>query len=382
MVTFRCIVPPTMKRAICPSSVVASWLFCVLVVGLSPFCFGQLTLPPLIPVNVPSLTIPFEIDGTANTIREVELFVSQDRGRRWQSVVRLPVETGKFTFRAEADGEYWFASRTITSTGTPSSMTGYPELRVLVDTKNPGVALPPQPSEPKSVVPPKPQRFRPESTQKSQPMQQVNIEEPKTHEPETRPVTNLEEVNTKRSTQILAPKLPGFDLTELETNKEENLLDNLLSEMSSFLDVQPVATRTTPSPQIAADGSPVAPNVPVPSKNTAEAPAGSISGMDLQPTDSGLKIIVRWNTGQELWRGAQIDILRSNTQEGDQVPVPIESNLPNNGEYWWYLSPEDLKPFYITVRIRSPHDRVGRTDITQSKIEIAPLLEKIQNQRP
>ena len=382
-----------MNQAISPRSVV-SWIFCVLIIGLSPSGFGQQTLPPLIPYNSLNFTIPFEIGGGANTIREVELFVSQDRGRRWQFVARQSVETGKFAFRADTDGEYWFAFRTLTSTGTATSMSGHPGLRVLVDTKNPITTPPSQPTDPRPVVPPRPERFRPENTQRPQPIQQTNTEtntgEPKTGERETKPATKQEihereEISTERP-PILAPRFPGFDPSAPENQREGDLIEDLLSGMSSFMDVQPVEMRSAQNNQVTSNPSNTASDPDIPalhSPNTAglpaEAPAGSISGIVLNNTDTRPQIVVRWNTGDEpLRRIAQIDILRSNT-EGQWTPIAI--NLPNNGEYWWYLSPEDLKPFYVAVRIRSLHSG-SSVDVTQSKIEIDPRLAVFLSQRP
>jgi len=380
-----------MNRAVSPRFVAswlfcASWIVCALLVGLSPSAFGQHALPSLIPVNVPNFAIPFEIGGSAHAIREVELLVSQDRGRSWNIVARQPVETGKFAFRADSDGEYWFAFRTITSAGTPNSMTGHPELRVLVDTGNPAAVPPPQPDDTRPIMPPRPERFRPENLTRSQsqPTQQPNAEvtRPATgNEPQVSENARIAGINVERPGQILAPRFPGFDPTE--QNREGDLIGDLLSGMSPFMDVQPVVMRNIPGNQVTADRSNTAPNVPnvlgTPSP-PADRPAGSISGIVLNNTDTRPQIIVRWNTGHEQsWGNAQIDVLRGSTREGQWSPIAI--NLPNNGEYWWYLSPEDLNPFYVAVRIRSVHSG-NSVDVTQSRIEIDPRMALFQSQRP
>ena len=370
-----------MKQAISPRSA-ASWLFYVLIVGLSPIGFAQQTLPPLIPVNVSNFTIPFEIGESVQVIREVELLVSQDRGRRWQFVARQPAESGKFTFRADDDGEYWFAFRTITSTGNSTSMTGHPELRVLVNTRNPVISPPPRPSESGPVVPPKPEKFRQESnTLRPQPMQPASTEVPKP-EQETKLAAAAEKVNVEKPGQILAPRFPGFDPSESEKNREDDLLDDLLSRMSPFLDVQPAARRSVSGSQVAGDGSNAAPNVSNASNTPrlpTDAPAGRISDVILTP-DTRPQIVVRWHTGNDLWEGAQIDVFRSSSNESQWSPIAI--NLPNSGEYWWYLSPEDLQPFYIAIRIRSLHGG-SSVDVTQRKIEIDDSrLAVFQSQRP
>jgi hypothetical protein len=99
----------------------------------------------------------------------------------------------------------------------------------------------------------------------------------------------------------------------------------------------------------------------------------------LKDKETKPQIVVRWNTGNELWQDAQIDILRSATKEGQWTPIAI--NLPNSGEYWWFLSPEDLKPFYVAVQIRSLHGGI-RLDTTQRVITIDPQSLPPQSPRP
>ena len=410
-----------MNRALVPQSVV-SWLFCVLVVGLPPITLGQQPLPRLFPVSVSDFTIPFEMDGSAHSVREIELLVSKDRGRSWQFVARQPVESGKFAFRADTDGEYWFAFRTVTSTGSIGQMRV--ELRVLVNTGNPAAAPPPQASatqsptpntpptqslvpntpaaqspslhasESRPILPPRPERFLPANMARPQtqpqPMQLANAEEPKTGEPArtSELVAAPERINVARPGEVLAPRFPGVAQNEPDRKREGDLLDDLLSGMSPFMDVQP-AVRSVPSSQVATDRSttttpPNVPDVLGAPRPPSEAPAGSISYIGLNvrgvnDSDTRPRIVVMWHTGPELLRGAQIDVLRVNA-EGQRTPIAI--NLENNGEYWWYLSPEDLKPFYVEVRIRSLHGGIS-VDATRDQITIDPQqLAMLQSQRP
>jgi hypothetical protein len=99
----------------------------------------------------------------------------------------------------------------------------------------------------------------------------------------------------------------------------------------------------------------------------------------LNTTTTGSQIVVRWNTGHGFWRDAQIDVLRGGTPEGPWSPIAI--NLPNSGEYWWFLTPEDLKPFYVAVRIRSVEGGIQQ-DVTKTVITIDPRLSQFQRPRP
>jgi hypothetical protein len=345
------------------------------------------------PVNVPNFTIPFEIGESASSIREVALLVSKDRGRHWLSVDRQPVEKGKFAFHADSDGEYWFAFRTATTTGNAPS-NAQPQLRVLVNAKE-TIVLPSQPSDTGPLTPPKPQRYRTGSgdepklppqqnqSQLAQPTQ--SVPSTKTDEAESSELTtNPAQTDTEKPPRMRAPKLPGFELPEPGRKQEGNLLDDLLSGMSPYMDVQPAMPKSAPPQASVSSKSNIAPAVPnsaqspvVPSP--VDLPAGGISGIVLNPTETGSQIVVRWNTGRELWRDAQIDVLRSGTPEGPWSPIAI--NLPNSGEYWWFITPEDLKPFHVAVRIRSVEGGIQQ-DVTKSAITIDPRLSQFQRPRP
>ena len=87
-------------------------------------------------------TIPFSAPSTVGGRPvEVHLYVSADRGRHWQLYGRERPGAGKFDFRAQRDGEYWFASRTVGTGGQPTQQIGRPELRVLIDTVSPQIDL-------------------------------------------------------------------------------------------------------------------------------------------------------------------------------------------------------------------------------------------------
>jgi len=319
------------------------------------------------------------------------------------------VSAGKFAFQADSNGEYWFAFRTTTLTGSVSPMDGLPQLRVLVDTHHPITTLSPQQSESGPLTPPRPMRFRDEQSPKQETLQQeqpmfiemspesksiqrvtaneavVNPEKPATTAPPAPP--------PPPATFMLGPRLPGFELPE-EEHHDNDLLEDLLGNMSPFLDIQPVATKSIPSQPIATDqsnttssapatspvGSFAASTVVSPAVSPAASPAvspgnslpaGNITGISLDPTGAVPRIVVRWNTGHEPWQDAQIDILRSSTKDGQ--PSPIAINLPNNGEYWWFLTPEDLKPFHVVVRIRSFRGGIY-TDVTGQAITINSQL--------
>jgi len=323
------------------------------------------------------------IEESANTIREVELFVSKDKGRRWTFVARQPVESKKFAFRADSDGEYWFAFRTAVAAGNAPPFSEPPQLRVLVDTarSEPMVILPSQPSESGPLPPPKPERFRGENITRAQPKptRLETAEEPESvvesvgsESPTGELETASEQHDAEESVQFLAPRLPGFEPPEIGSTRERNLLEDLLSGMRPFLDVQPVEVSRTIASSPIAPAVPNRPSASAPSLPT-DLPAGSIARIGLNSTAAKPQIFVRWNPGHELWKDAQVDVFRSSTKEGPWIPIAI--NLSNSGEYWWFLTPEDMKPFYVAVRIRSL-DSGTQMDVTHSAITIDPKLSQ------
>ncbi len=89
--------------------------------------------------------IPYRIDPPGTSTEqptEVQLYVSTDRGGSWKLHGRVPPDQGRFPFKAEKDGEYWFLVRTKDNTGRllPSKPTT-PELQVLVDTTQPTLEI-------------------------------------------------------------------------------------------------------------------------------------------------------------------------------------------------------------------------------------------------
>ena len=210
----------------------------------------------------------------------------------------------------------------------------------------------------------------------SQSTQQPATKEPKINEPEindseiSEPEIIPEHTIAAEPRQAFGPQFPGFELSETRRNCEGELLEDLLSGMRPFMEVQPVTVGRMVS------NNPAAPNAAsaVPSL-AVNVPAGRITGIKLDSTIARPQqhIVVQWNTGHEFWRDAQVDVLRSNTKEGPWVPIAI--NLSNGGEYWWFLTPEDLKPFYVAVRIRSVEGGI-QMDVTKSVITIDPRLSQ------
>jgi hypothetical protein len=96
---------------------------------------------PVLTTQQRSFFIPVTVDRTqAGLIPvEVQLLVSQNEGKNWTPYARQNNEGKGFTFTTQADGLYWFASRTVDAQGRlkPAGEL-QPELKIFID------ATPPQ----------------------------------------------------------------------------------------------------------------------------------------------------------------------------------------------------------------------------------------------
>ncbi|MCC7476626.1 MAG: hypothetical protein IT425_14650 [Pirellulales bacterium] len=86
--------------------------------------------------------IPYQWSSSSDpaAAQSVRLFVSRDQGGTWQKISEAQPHVKAFNYRAEGEGEYWFAVRTIDSYGR--SLPAGPmqaELRVVVDTTIPRI---------------------------------------------------------------------------------------------------------------------------------------------------------------------------------------------------------------------------------------------------
>jgi hypothetical protein len=102
---------------------------------------------PLRYQNKRAFRIPFVISPEDQArIKEVQLWVSEDSGFHWDPKSRTTPDLGKFTFRTSHDGEFWFATRTVTVNdeySPPMDKTVEPSLKVVVDSVAPSLVLEP-----------------------------------------------------------------------------------------------------------------------------------------------------------------------------------------------------------------------------------------------
>ncbi len=101
-------------------------------------------LPEAVRTRNRAFTIPFRLpkseDPDPDAVpQRVVLQVSKDLGSSWQSAGDTAPSSGSFTYKAEADGEYWFRLRAVDRKGRTRGGEG-PDVRVLVDAAGPRLA--------------------------------------------------------------------------------------------------------------------------------------------------------------------------------------------------------------------------------------------------
>jgi hypothetical protein len=86
--------------------------------------------------------IPYQWGSAAEpgVAHVVWLLVSKDQGATWQKISEAKPHVTSFSYRAQGEGEYWFAVRTLDRHGRQWPAGDYqPELRVIVDTTMPRI---------------------------------------------------------------------------------------------------------------------------------------------------------------------------------------------------------------------------------------------------
>jgi hypothetical protein len=87
--------------------------------------------------------IPYNTDSSTR-LKQIQLYVSTDKGVTWRQVMVVAPDQRYFEYRAQTDGLYWFAVRTVDLENRtyPITMDNVrPGLKVLVDTQPPAVRL-------------------------------------------------------------------------------------------------------------------------------------------------------------------------------------------------------------------------------------------------
>jgi hypothetical protein len=123
----------------------AAWTIGLLVAAWASPGECQSSAPKPVHTGKSRFAVPFRSDPAELQrlgAREMRLFVSVDSGGNWLHVQSVSSEATRFTVRAQKDGEYWFAVRTVDREGRlhPEGKLSA-ELKVVVDSRSPTLEI-------------------------------------------------------------------------------------------------------------------------------------------------------------------------------------------------------------------------------------------------
>ena len=135
------------RRRPAPGAAAVAWA-CLFAAAIAPLVARSeqrndaASLPELVRTRQRVFSIPFRPPPAKSAdaaAQRIVLSVSTDLGVTWAAAGEAAPGAGAFTYRAEADGEYWFQLRAIDAKGRSRGGAG-PDLRVLVDAAGPRIA--------------------------------------------------------------------------------------------------------------------------------------------------------------------------------------------------------------------------------------------------
>lgn len=86
------------------------------------------------------LAIPFELGSVGTPPQWLELEVSEDSGKTWQSVAKADSKQRQFQFQTQRDGAYWFRVKSLDRSGQLIEQPGEP-MQILIDSTKPAGQL-------------------------------------------------------------------------------------------------------------------------------------------------------------------------------------------------------------------------------------------------
>ena len=94
---------------------------------------------PTMSTNLTGFEIPFSVDNPTGKYIEVQLYLSDDKGKSWTFYQNKSVSEKNFKFSCKGDGEYWFAMKTLDRDKQlhPGGKIVIPEMKIIVDTDKP-----------------------------------------------------------------------------------------------------------------------------------------------------------------------------------------------------------------------------------------------------
>jgi hypothetical protein len=82
------------------------------------------------------LAIPFQLSSIGTPPEVLELEVSEDAGKSWQSVAKADSKQRQFQFQTQRDGAYWFRVKSLDRSGQLIDQPGEP-MQIVIDSTKP-----------------------------------------------------------------------------------------------------------------------------------------------------------------------------------------------------------------------------------------------------
>lgn len=351
-----------------------------------------------VPATIPTMihqrnfAIPFSIQtGAEDAPIMIELLYSNDMGKEWRSFGRIQATSPQreFFFRAQNDGEYWFALRTFFKSGQESVSEAQ---KIKIQTK----------SE-RSVI---------EKTQTSQ-VQKKSISGSQTDPHKNKVVKKNDRPAKTDDPPLLMLPLPEELSSSAKTKKAPAVSDDSELRKQKLLDM---ARNSSKGPSGGSDQNTLASQgtfkkvsldstLPVSGSIQGEAGNASVSKKDPQksaktPSKEEISedivfpgkiksismgqtqaaeptILIRWfrpeDAGEKKGKGGSISIERGESANGPWIPIVSNLELNQKG-YWWRATQADTIPFHIrTISI----DSYGKEwkDVLPQKLDLSSNLQ-------
>ncbi|MDO5580680.1 MAG: hypothetical protein Q4G69_06065 [Planctomycetia bacterium] len=369
-------------------------------------------VPATIPVLIHqrNFAIPFSIQtGAEDPPVAIELLYTFDAGKEWRSFGRVQAASPQrnFFFRAEKDGEYWFALRTFFKSGKESASEAQ-KIKIQTAAENPQTAKASIPHSGSKKLPSKIDLVKSDTQKNSSkaPRKAPSTEKVKTfvkaapkNSPDDPPLLMLpEDLPTSAKTK----KEPVHsDDSELRKQKLLNMANHSVQGPSSktadgknypasgtFKNVSLESAVPAPAslPSNESKGSGPQKENKSPNKNPASKEQvsedivfpGKIKSISMGQTQSGEPtILIRWfrpeDAGEKNKKGGSITIERSESANGPWIPIVSNLDLDQKG-YWWRATQMDTIPFHVrTVSV----DSYGKEwkDVLPQKLDLSSNLQ-------
>lgn len=301
------------------------FLFILLFFGLTQcVLYGQpKSAPPsVVRTQQRQFAIPYEIRpiNGASAPKEVELLYTKDNGTNWHIYARQNTEKGAFHFQSDSGGEFWFLIRAVGTDGIARNLNAHqPITKVIIETPVPAIFVQ-QPLSPPEI-PPQP-----------------------TKPPVDAPSLDFLFLSPSPAEAILAADpMPlvdpiGFSFADKKTYQEEKLQQAVTEKFEPPIEIKK---------------------------------AGKIEFVSLEANVPQPYIVLEWNIGDADWTRSTVSVFRSQNKNGPWKL--IAEKLDNTGKYSWYISAEDLNPFFLRIEaVRNNDDK--HFDTSTDPIKIDPVF--------